>query len=140
MIDSKNKSGFSLVEVLFTIAIISMAISPLLILQARSRYLFKETSSSYKSFVAAYSYLLEQLYPLPQEAIQKKQARGKVPALEYRLQPLADASTLKIIPHVQGAQVIFITQPRERAKRESLVTFLFVPEKDNNTQAEGTAK
>ena len=64
MIHFRNRAGFTMIEVLFAIAIISMAIAPLLILQGQNIYSVKRASGLYTRFSAAYAFLLGNILPI----------------------------------------------------------------------------
>ena len=116
MIHSKNKRGFSLTEVMLSIAIISMAIAPLLILQSRNSNLVKMASRSYNRFLAAYAFLFDNITLARDEKIKErsKKIADLQTQLTYSASSVPNSSSLKAIPNILIERVTINWQDRSK--------------------------
>jgi len=123
------QSGFMLTEVLLTIAIVGMVITPVLMLQTNALRGLRRYSSRMRLLFPAKNFLMESVVQTPEtkepEAPKKKEITNPKATLAYAKRPVEKDSAFKDIPNVHRVRV---TARSPRAK-ESIVGFIYQPER-----------
>lgn len=122
--------GFTLVEVLLSLAIIGIVLTPIFVSQSGVSRLVAQGRRAFATLLAAKKLLLETELNLPADAqtyaTEKKIDEGVV---RYELKKVPESSSLKKFKNVL---IETATLPDEKArvkKQEKLVTFLYRPER-----------
>lgn len=132
MIHSKNKSsGFTLVEVLLSLAIIGIVLTPIFLIQS---LVLRRTSAGARQFsrlMNAKDFLVDQQFENIQEA-QEVSAERKITnpptTLVFSSKKLPENSALKKFKHIMLDTVTLQWTEQNKKRQEKLVTFTFKPE------------
>lgn len=124
----KNSQGFTVVEVLLTLAIIGMVLTPIYILQGGSTRAVAQAGRLYDRVVAGYSMLMETVF-IPEA---KKDATKKISEPEAVLtlstKTVSEQSSLKNIPALELHHIVIDWSDRRKKKQDRIVAFTFKQE------------
>jgi len=132
MINFKNNAyGFTLTEVLIALAIVGLALSPILILQNRSVLSTGVASQGWDRFSAAYAFLVDKAFVpnVKQERSATKKLTTPLTALRYEQRDIPEASALSSIKNITLDQVVVDWRDRgKKRKSYRLISFSLVSE------------
>lgn len=123
------QSGFLLPEVLVTIAIVGMIITPLFVLQASALRALYKTSAQTRMLFPLQNELQEQAEKIvdrqEQEITEQKESTNPPGKLTYKMHALAPTSELKDIKDLCYTQANMLLPSNDK---ESMVMFVYKPE------------
>ena len=124
------QSGFMLMEVLLTIAIVGMVITPILMLQTNALRGLYRFSSRITLLFPAKNFLMESVVQAPQKKDQKVTEKKEITSpratLTYTQRPVGKNSAFKDIKDLHRASVV---AESSRKAKESIVHFIYQPER-----------
>jgi len=128
----KNRSGFTLIETLFALALFALSIVPLLMLQSRMMV----TIASYSERMHRSIIMKNFVFTARREFLKKEDAKQfslekkiDTPAtvLRYKVEAVADKSTLKRVAALYNERVTAEWQEGNRSQQETLTAIFFKP-------------
>lgn len=129
---SESKPGFTLIEVLLSLAIIGMVLTPIFLIQ---QLVLRRSSSSahlFSRLIQAKDFLVDQQFENIQEAqgaTAEKKITNPPTTLIFSSKKLPENSSLKKFKHIMVDSVTMQwIEERNRKRQEKLVTFSFKPE------------
>ena len=132
MIVSKNKSGFTLIEVLLAMAIVGLVLTPIFAIQLNVMRSNSRASQLLARIFAGKQFLVDsefQLKPDEQEKRIEKKVEKPPTTLIYELKRVPENSALKKFKNILIENVTMQWVDRQGKKRtQRLVTFVFKPE------------
>ncbi|MDP3889132.1 MAG: prepilin-type N-terminal cleavage/methylation domain-containing protein [bacterium] len=131
MIHSKNSSGFLLIEVLISIAIIGILVTPLFILQGTVFQQVSQMSQRLHRLFFAEHFLIETRRSVQDDVRQftlEKKEENPATVLNYTVGPLEKKSSLATIPGLLLERVVIQEPKKKPPSVDTIVTFLFKPE------------
>ncbi len=137
MIVSKNRSGFTLIETLFALALFALSVVPLIMLQSRMLL----TIGTYSERVHRSIVMKNFVFQARREFLKKEDAKqfslekkieNPDTVLRYKVNPVSDKSMLKRVGALYGEQVTAEWQEDGRKQQETLTAIFFKapPEKE----------
>jgi len=120
------QSGFILMEVLLTIAIVGMVITPVLMLQTNALRGLYRFSSRIALLFPAKNFLMESVVQAPQKKDQKEEITNPRATLTYTKRPVGKNSAFKDVKDLHRASV---AAESSRKAKESIVHFIYQPER-----------
>ncbi len=132
MIHSKNRPGFSLIEVLITIAMIAIILTPLFILQGSVLQSVAYVSKRIQRIFFAKQFLYEARKQMPEDAHQynlEKKIEDPETQLKYELGPVDKKSSLHELKGMHIEKVMMKWQEERRQSSEIIVNLVYKPEK-----------
>jgi len=130
MIVSKSKKGFTLIEVLIALAIVGMALTPLLLNQSSLVLRVAENARKIKRIFAAENFMVTSFIEFEKDPQKKKNVK-KIEEPEIQLSYRISKPSEKIKKEFKDIYTTNVTTERkeqEKAQKEKLVNFLFLPE------------
>lgn len=128
--NNSNKSGFTLPEVLLSLAIIALILTPIFINQAViSRNVGRASRMLARIFVAKKILLESELALAPETQELKSEKKVDIPRTTflYELKKISDTSALKNFKNVLIESISWSDTP-VKGKQDRLVTLLYKPE------------
>lgn len=128
---SRNKSGFTLIEVLLALAIIGIVLTPIFLIQSA---VLRRTSAGAQQFsriIQAKDFLVDQQFENMQET-QASTAERKITnpptTLAFSSKKIPENSALKKFKHIMIDSVTMQWTEQNKKRQEKLITFSFKPE------------
>ena len=130
--DFRSARGFTLIEVLLSLAIIGLVLTPIFLIQSTVLRTSSASAHLFTRLMYAKDFLIDQQFEHSQESA-PAQAELKITApattLKFDSQKIPENSALKKIKNVMVESVTMEwTDARNKKRREKLVTFAFKPE------------
>ena len=126
-----NQLGFTLIEVLLSLAIIGMVLTPIFLIQS---LVLRRTSAGARQFtrlIAAKDFLVDQQFENIQEtntATAEQKITNPPTTLLFTSKKLPENSALKKFKHIMVDTVTMQWTEQNKKRQENLVTFMFKPE------------
>jgi len=130
MIVFKSKKGFTLVEVLIALAIVGMALTPLLLNQSSLALRVAENTRKIKQLLAAENFMVTSFIGFekdPQKKKNVKKIEEPETQLSYNISKPSD-KIKKEFKDIYTTNVTIEWKQQEKTLKEKLVNFLFLPE------------
>jgi len=130
MIVSKSNKGFTLIEVLIALAIVGMALTPLLLNQSSLILRVAENARKIKRIFAAENFMVTSFIEFEKDPQKKKNVK-KIEEPEIQLSYRIAKPSEKIKKEFKDIYTTNVTtewKEQEKAQKEKLVNFLFLPE------------
>lgn len=130
MIVSKNRSGFTLIETLFALALFALSMVPIIMLQSRMLL----TVATYSERVHRSIAMKNFVYQARREFLKKddaqqfsleKKIENPDTVLRYKVNPVSDKSVLKRVAALYSERVTAEWQENGRAQQETLTALFF---------------
>jgi len=126
-----NKSGFMLMEVLLTIALVGMALAPAYMMEGTIQRSLSRYSARIRLLYHIKNFWTEVVWKIADEKeterTDKRQVSNPSATLTYRLSPVGENSSLK---KIKGMHKVQVTGKSTRNARESIVGFVYKPERE----------
>jgi len=138
MIHSRNKNGFTLVEVLVSLAIVALVLTPIYVTQGTVLQRVGHYARVLDRFMFADLFFVDSAIALGKDAKQmtlEKKIDTPLTFLTYEFKPMPDASPLKKFKDLYLEKVTIRYDEAGRKYRDELVSFHYRPEKKSK---EGT--
>lgn len=131
MIVFKNESGFTLIEVLLTLSIVGLVLTPILMLQSMLVRNTNKRTQMIDRMYAAKKFLIDSevaLAPDANESSADKKIANPPTTLRFELKNVSSNSSLKKFKSIKQASVTSTWTEPGAKRQERIVTFLFRPE------------
>lgn len=126
-----NKSGFMMMEVMVTIAIVGLAIAPILMMQSASLRALRQYSSQIRLLFPVKNFWMEMTAKSfdkkETEFTEKRQINNPAASSTYKASKVGENSVFKGIKHIYKSE---LTAKTLRGTRESIVGFVYKPERE----------
>jgi len=137
MINFKNRNGFTLIEVLITLAIIGMVLTPLIIAQSTALRSITTLSRRMTRFIYAKNFLLESSFKLlfekkeqEKEAKQVGELKDPPMKLTYELKQVSENSALARFKGLKIGTVFMRWQERTGPRTDKLIQVILKPDEE----------
>ncbi len=135
--DSKNKSGFTLVEVLLALTIIGLVLSPIFVIQSSVLRSTSKAAQIFTRLLIAKDFLIDQQFEhadSDQAVTTERKITVPPTKLVFSSKKVPDNSSLKKIKNIMVESVAFEwTDAQGRKQQQKLVTFSFKPEQEKSS-------
>lgn len=133
---SRNKAGFTLIEVLLALAIIGIVLTPIFLIQ---QLVLRRSSASAQQFsriIQAKDFLIDQQFENmqeTQEASVERKITNPPTSLIFSSKKIPENSALKKFKHIMIDSVTMQwTGAQNKKRQEKLITFMFKPEESKS--------